>query len=96
MAMNYRSFPSNIFLILMKYQRDVSPIEDKVLAIYARGMSQRDIAATIEDIYGFEMSHEQISHITDCVMEEVDRWRTRPLKPFYPFAFVDCLWVNEI
>lgn len=78
----------------MKYQRDVSPIEDKVLAMYARGLSQRDIAATIEDIYGFEMSHEQISHITDCVMEEVDRWRTRPLKPFYPFAFVDCIYVS--
>ena len=77
--------------IVKKYQRDVSPIEDKVLAMYARGMSQRDIAATIEDIYGFEMSHEQISHITDCVME-VDRWRTRPLKPFYPFAFVDCIY----
>lgn len=62
--------------------------------MYARGMSQRDIAATIEDIYGFEMSHEQISHITDCVMEEADRWRTRPLKPFYPFAFVDCIYVS--
>ena len=55
---------------------------------------QRDIADTIEDIYGFEMSHEQISNITDCVLEEVDRWRTRPLKPFYPFAFVDCIYVS--
>ena len=57
-------------------------------------MSQRDIAATIEDIYGFQLSHEQISNITDCVMEEVNRWRTRPLKPFYPFSFVDCIYVS--
>lgn len=71
--------------IVKKHQRDVSSIEGKVLAMYARGMSQRDIAATIEDIYGFQLSHEQISNITDCVMEEVNRWRTRPLKPFYPF-----------
>ena len=68
--------------IVKKHQRDVTSIEGKVLAMYARGMSQRDIAATIEDIYGFAMSHEQISQITDCVLEEVDRWRNRPLKPF--------------
>lgn len=80
--------------IVKKHQRDVSAIEDKVLAMYARGMSQRDISATIEDIYGFEMSHEQISHITDCVMEEVREWQTRALKPFYPFIFVDCLYVS--
>ena len=80
--------------IIKKYQRNVSSIEGKVLAMYARGMSQRDIAATIEDIYGFQLSHEQISNITDCVMEEVDRWRTRPLKPFYPFSFVDCIYVS--
>lgn len=80
--------------VVKKHQKDVSSIESKVLAMYARGMSQRDIASTIEDIYGFEMSHEQISNITDCVLEEVDRWRTRPLKPFYPFAFVDCIYVS--
>lgn len=80
--------------IVKKHQRDVTSIEGKVLAMYARGMSQSDIAATIEDIYGFELSHEQISNITDCVMEEVERWRTRPLKPFYPFSFVDCIYVS--
>lgn len=53
-------------------------MQNKVLGMYARGMSQRDIAATIEDMYGFQLSHEQISNITDCVMEEVDHWRTRP------------------
>lgn len=80
--------------IVKKYQRDVSSIEGKVLAMYARGMSQRDIAATIEDIYGFELSHEQISTITDSVLAEVESWRNRPLKPFYPFAFLDCIYVS--
>ena len=59
--------------IIKKHQRDVSSIEGKVLAMYARDTSQRDIAVTIEDIYGFQMSHEQISTITDCVTEEVNR-----------------------
>ncbi len=52
-----------------KRTRDVSGIEDKVLSMYARGMSQRDIAQTIEDIYGFEISHETVSAITDRVIE---------------------------
>ena len=80
--------------IVKKHQRDVTSIEGKILAMYGRGMSQRDIASTIEDIYGFKISHEQISHITDCVMEEVRAWQNRPLSAFYPFVFVDCLYVS--
>lgn len=80
--------------IVKKHQRDVSSIEGKVLALYGRGMSQRDIAATVEDVYGFKMSHEQISHITGCIMEQAEEWRNRPLKPFCPFVFVDCLYVS--
>jgi transposase-like protein len=80
--------------IIKKHQRDVSSIEGKVLAMYGRGMSQRDIASTIEDIYGFSISHEQISHITDYIMEEVYEWQNRPLLPFYPFLFVDCIYVS--
>ena len=81
-------------VILPKHQRDVSSIEGKVLAMYSRGMSTRDISATIDDIYGFKLSAEQISKITDCVLEEQRSWQNRPLKPFYPFIFVDCLYVN--
>lgn len=77
-----------------KRTRDVSGIEDKVLSMYARGMSQRDIAATIEDIYGFELSAESISAITDRVMGQVEEWQNRPLKKFYTFLFVDCLYVS--
>lgn len=80
--------------IIPKREKDVSAIEDKVLAMYARGMSQRDIAETIEDIYGFEISHEMISMITDRVIETAKEWQNRPLKKFYTFMFVDCLYVN--
>lgn len=77
-----------------KRTKDVSGIEDKVLSMYAKGMSQRDIADTIEDIYGFEISHDTISNITDRIMETANEWQNRPLKKFYSFLFVDCLYVS--
>ena len=80
--------------LVAKRQRDVSAIEDKVLGMYAKGLSQRDISATIEDIYGFEMSHEAISSITDSVLEQLEQWQNRPLKKLYTFLFVDCLYVT--
>lgn len=81
-------------VVLPKRHKDVSGIEDKVLSMYARGMSQRDIAATIKEIYGFEISHEMISRITDQVISTANEWQNRPLKKFYPFVFVDCMYVN--
>lgn len=80
--------------IVPKRQKDVSAIEKKVLAMYARGMSQRDISSTIEDIYGFQMSHDMISDITDAIIPELEEWRNRPLKKCYAFVFVDCLYVT--
>lgn len=80
--------------IIPKRSKDVSGIEDKVLTMYAKGMSQRDIADTIEEIYGFEISHETISAITDRVIATAQEWQSRPLKKFYTFVFVDCLYVN--
>lgn len=80
--------------IIPKRSKDVSGIEDKVLSMYAKGMSQRDIADTIYDIYGFEISHEMISNITDKVIDTAHEWQNRPLKKFYTFLFVDCLYVN--
>lgn len=81
-------------VVVPKRQKDVSEIEDKVLAMYARGMSQRDISSTIEDIYGFKVSHEMISDITDSILDELNEWRNRPLKKCYAFVFVDCLYVT--
>lgn len=80
--------------LVPKRQRDVSAIEEKVLSMYAKGMSQRDIADTIEDIYGFEISHEKVSEITDMVLERLEDWQNRPLKKFYTFLFVDCMYVT--
>lgn len=80
--------------IVPKHQKDVSEIENKVLSMYARGMSQRDIANTIKDIYGFEISHEMISQITDCVLEQLNDWQNRPLKKIYAFLFIDCMYVT--
>ena len=80
--------------IIPKRTSDVSAIESKVLAMYAKGMSQRDISATIEDIYGFSISHEKISDITDMVLPEIDEWQQRPLDKCYPFIFVDCMYVT--
>lgn len=80
--------------IIPKRTTDVSSIEGKVLSMYAKGLSQRDIADIIEDIYGFSISHQQISIITDSVLEELTTWQRRSLKKFYPFLFVDCFYVN--
>lgn len=80
--------------IITKRTKDISDIDKKVLSMYAKGMSQRDISTTIEDIYGFKISHETISQITDCVLEELNEWQSRPLKKCYPFVFVDCMYVT--
>lgn len=77
-----------------KRTTDISSIEGKVLTMYAKGMSQRDITDIIDDIYGFKLSAAQISIITDSVMDEFAKWQARPLKRFYVFLFVDCIYVN--
>jgi transposase-like protein len=73
--------------------RDVTGVEEKVLSMYAKGMSDRDISETVEDIYGFKVSHETISHIVDRVQPRLTEWQTRTLKECYPFVYVDALVV---
>lgn len=80
--------------IVPKRTTDISDIEAKVISMYAKGMSQRDISDVIDDIYGFNLSHSQISIITDSVLDELAKWQARPLKKFYTFMFVDCIYVN--
>ena len=74
--------------------RDVSGVEEKVLSMYAKGMSDRDISATIADIYGFTLSHETISKIVDRVQPRLQEWQSRGLESVYPFVFLDALMVN--
>jgi transposase-like protein len=74
-------------------ERDVSGIEEKVLSMYAKGMSDRDISATVEDIYGFNVSHDTISRIVDRVQPRLAEWQSRILDACYPFLYVDALMV---
>lgn len=80
--------------IVGKRQTDISGVEEKIIAMYAKGMSTRDISDTIDDIYGFDVSAAMISDITDKVIPRMQEWQTRPLKPCYAFLFVDCLYVS--
>ena len=79
-------------ILIPKRTRDISSIDQKVINMYSKGMSQRDIAETIKDIYGFDISHEMISNITDKVIDQRIEWQSRKLKKCYPFVFVDCLY----
>jgi transposase-like protein len=80
--------------LIPKREKDVSALEDKVISMYARGMSQRDIASTVKDIYGFSVSHDMISEITDSVIPELEEWQSRPLSNCYAFVFVDCMFTT--
>lgn len=80
--------------LISKHSRDISAIENKVIAMYARGMSQRDISNTIDDIYGFSIFADAVSDITNSILPELENWQTRPLEKCYAFMFVDCMYVT--
>lgn len=80
--------------LVQKRQRHFKGMDDKIIAMYARGMSIRDIQAHVEEIYGVEMSHDLISTITDQVLDEVTAWQNRPLDAIYPILYLDCLMVK--
>ena len=80
--------------IVQKYQKDISGIEEKVISMYAKGMSTRDIQSHIYDIYGYEISAETVSNITDTVIERANEWRCRALQAVYPIVFMDGLVVK--
>ena len=77
--------------IIPKYQRDVSGIEEKVISLYAHGMSTRDIHNQLKELYGIEISAEMVSKITDKILPEIKEWQSRPLHPLYPFVFMDAI-----
>ena len=77
--------------IVPKYCRDISGIEDKVISLYARGMTTRDIAAELQELYGINISAEKISKITDRILPDIKEWQSRPLEPIYPFVFMDAI-----
>jgi transposase-like protein len=79
--------------LVPKGMRDVSGVEEKVLSMYAKGLSDRDISATVDDIYGFNVSHETISRIVERVQPRLVEWQSRTLEDCYPFLYVDALVV---
>ena len=77
--------------IVRKRQRRFEGFDDKILALYARGMSTRDISAHLEEIYGVNVGRDLISRVTDAVMDDARAWQTRPLEDVYPVVFLDAL-----
>ncbi len=80
--------------LVKKGQSRLEGFDDKILALYARGMTTRDIQAQLQELYGVEVSPTLISNVTEAVMDEVRQWQTRPLEPVYPIVYVDCLVVK--
>lgn len=77
--------------IVKKRQKDISEIEQKIINMYALGMSNRDITSQIEDIYGFELSEGMISDVTDKIIPKIEEWKYRPLESVYPVVYIDAI-----
>src|SRR5665213_3088848 len=80
--------------IVAKHQRRFTGFDEKILSMYARGMSTREIQGHLEEIYNVEVSASLISEVTDAVLEEVRSWQKRPLESLYPVIFLDALMVK--
>jgi transposase-like protein len=78
-------------ILIKKYERTIGPIEDKIISMYAKGMSTRDIQSHVEDIYGIEISPSMVSNITDKILDTVKQWQNRPLEKLYPIVFFDAI-----
>ncbi len=77
--------------IVPKRKKDISEIERKIIAMYARGLSTRQISEQVEDIYGFEVSEGMVSDITDKLLPQIEEWQKRPLCDVYPIVFIDAV-----
>lgn len=77
--------------IVPKNVRDVSGIEDKIISLYARGLTTREINEQIQDLYGIEVSATMVSNITDKIIPEIKEWQDRPLDSVYPIVFIDAV-----
>jgi len=80
--------------LVKKHQRSFKGFDDKILSMYARGMSVRDIQAHLAEIYGTEVSPDLISRVTDAVIDEVQAWQARPLDAVWPIVFLDALVIK--
>lgn len=77
--------------IVKKRQKDISDIDQKIISMYAKGMTTRQIADIIDDIYGFEPSEGFISDVTDKILPQIEDWQNRPLDEVYPIVYMDAI-----
>lgn len=77
--------------VVRKRQKDISDIDSKIISMYARGLTTRQISEQIEEIYGFECSEGFISNVTDKILQEIADWQNRPLDEIYPIMFIDAV-----
>jgi putative transposase len=77
--------------IVRKRQRRFEGFDEKIIALYSRGLSTRDIEAYLKDLYGVQVGRDLISRVTDAVMDDARAWASRPLEDVYPIVFLDCL-----
>lgn len=77
--------------IIKKRQKDISEIDRKIISMYAKGLTTRQISEQIEDIYGFEVSEGFISDVTDKILQDIEDWQKRPLDEIYPIVFIDAV-----
>ena len=77
--------------LVKKRQTRITSMDDKILSLYAKGMTTREIAATFEEMYDAEVSPTLISRVTEGVMEQVVEWQSRPLDDVYPIVYLDCI-----
>ena len=80
--------------ILPKHERRWTGFDDKIISMYARGMSTRDIEGHLREMYGVEVSATLISQVTEAVLEDVRAWQSRPLEPLYRIVYLDALVVK--
>lgn len=79
-------------IIIEKGQTKLTGVEDKCIALYAKGVSLRDIERTLKEMYGIKINKDDITRLILAVSEETEKWRTRQLKPLYVFTYADCLY----
>ena len=80
--------------LIAKYQRRFPGFDEKIISMYARGMSVREIVGHLRDLYGVDVSPDLISTVTDAILDEVAAWQARPLEPVYPLVFFDAIRVK--
>ena len=80
--------------LVKKHQTRFTSMDDKILYLYAKGMSTREITSTFKELYNADISAQLISRVTDAVIEQVDEWQNRPLDGVYPIVYMDCIVVK--